>query len=127
VGERGARGGENPCEIPLQNKVREGRRCVAVTSDSRASCRRRRLLTDGVFYDRVAAALQGLGGRTLETPRSFLAADIAPIALREIRFFRALFLLAISLTIFKFSRALFEYLLNRFIHIHMIEQKIGNK
>lgn len=78
-GGRGARGGENPCEIPPRSKVRGGRRCVAVTSDSRASCRRR--LTDGVFYDRVAAALQGLGGRTLETPRSFLAVDFEPIAL----------------------------------------------
>lgn len=44
-------------------------------SDSRVSCRRH---TDDVFYDRVAAALQGLGGRVLETPRSFLAIECEP-------------------------------------------------
>lgn len=34
---------------------------------------------DGVFYNRVAAAaLQGLGGRVLETPRSFLAIECKP-------------------------------------------------
>jgi len=52
-----------------------GDRCVAITSDSRASCCRH---TDGVFYDRVAAAaaaLQGLGGRVLEMLPSFLVVD----------------------------------------------------
>lgn len=73
---RSAGRGEPRERSPPQS--RGGRRCVAVTSDSRASCRRRRRLrhgrrryADGVFYDRVAAALQGLGGRVLETPQSF--------------------------------------------------------
>lgn len=79
--------GRTAREIPPQSKG--GRRCVAVTSDSRASCRRRhrrrrrRRYTDGVFYDRVAAALQGLGGRALETPRSFLVAMRTKQRLRE--------------------------------------------
>jgi len=68
-----ARGGENPRAVPPLNRAgKEGEsRCVAITSDSRASCCR----ADDVFYDRVAAALQGLGGRVLETPRSFLAIE----------------------------------------------------
>ena len=68
-----ARGGENPRAVPPLNRAgkERGSRCVAITSDSRASCCR----ADGVFYDRVAAALQGLGGRVLETPRSFLAIE----------------------------------------------------
>jgi hypothetical protein len=61
-------------EISPQNG---GDRCVAITSDSRASCCRH---TDGVFYDRAAAAaaaaaLQGLGGRVLEMLPSFLVVD----------------------------------------------------
>lgn len=48
-------------------KCGEGSAVLPSRQTARASCRRR--LTDGVFYDRVAAALQGLGGRTLETPR----------------------------------------------------------
>jgi len=59
-----------------------GDRCVAITSDSRASCCRH---TDGVFYDRMAAvaatALQGLGGRVLEMLPSFLVVDSESSAL----------------------------------------------
>jgi len=68
-----ARGGENPL-----NRGKEEGMPAVLPSDSRASCCHR---TDGVFCDRVAATLQGLGGAYSRRRGRFLLQNANQMAL----------------------------------------------